>query len=97
MLSLDALIELFKTHLLPNDRKLRFFKEQPLKKLSEFSGNYCMLTFLVLSSKEQNIQYPIQYQHCHPGNKVSYNETYLTNIAFICAVWRMTEELSFVP
>ena len=56
-----------------------------------------MLTFLVLSSKEQNIQYPIQYQHCHPGNKVSYNKTYLTNIAFICAVWRMTEELSFVP
>ena len=58
-----------------------------------FSEHYCMLTFVVLSSKEQNIQYPIQYQHCQPGNKVSQNETCLTNIAFICAVWRRREEL----
>ena len=57
MLSLDALIELFKTHLLPNDRKLRFFKEQPLKKLSEFSNNKDVRDkYLILWSFESELK-----------------------------------------
>ena len=57
MLSLDALIELYKTHLLPNDRKLRYFKEQPLKKLSEFSNNKDIRDkYLILWSFESKLK-----------------------------------------
>ena len=38
MLALDALQNLFQEYLLPGDRKLRTFKEQPLQKLSELSS-----------------------------------------------------------